>query len=273
MPALSTNNVKKYASDESDAGFINQNAENFEVSEYYAYIRTNSFDKTCQEIQNLKPLKHVIFEESNFDKTSCIFTFKVEKEKTQEILKFIEKFKPKELSENIYTIKKEIEDFTTETEILQNKRESLENSLKNATESYDEITQLARENKDIENLAKVIESKIRTIERLTQELLNINSRLEYLAKTKAIKLDQLKYTKFKVSVYEFKLFDFKALKDSWYYEIQESIRSINEVLQSLSVNLVVLLLIIFQYSLYFIIILFIAKLYWKLAKKVWYKKN
>lgn len=268
MATLSARNVMM-----SDDGIkhdyaTGNDAENFEVTEYYAYIESSDIKNDCKIISNLKPLDYVIFENANQDENSCNFTFKAEKDWEKEILRILRNLKPKNLSENIHTIKSQIEDYTSESDILKKKQKSIEDTLEKATKTYNEISEFAREQKDTESLSKVIDSKLRTIERLTQDLINLNAQLERIERSKQIQLDKLKYTIFRVNIIEKKLLDFKKIKENWFSAIKYAIQDINEAIQGMSVNLITLAFLLIQYSLYFFILIFIAKLYWKWAKKI-----
>jgi len=120
-------------------------------------------------------------------------------------------------------------------------------------------------------LAKIIDSKIGIIERLTQERININAQLERLERSKAEQLDRLDYTYFNVYVLENKFIDGDNLKDSWKIAVKSFIRDVNGVIQDITINLVSLLFLILQYIIYLFIILIVVKYGWRLAKYIWRK--
>ncbi|MBI2037637.1 MAG: hypothetical protein HYT15_01740 [Candidatus Magasanikbacteria bacterium] len=252
-------------------GTVGNNAEDFEVTDYDAYIETRKKQEVCASITDLKSLKYVIFELSQESDKTCIFTFKVEHAHAAEILAIIKDLKPKDLSENTRTIKTQLDDFTNQIEILEKKRASIDETLRNAIKAYDEITALAVRTQDAASLAKIIDSKIQVIERLTQEKININQQLDYLARAKADQMDRLKYTYFNIRVYENKYLDEKTIKDSWIAAVQDFFFTINEALQNASINLIALLFVLIPYVIYALIILVAAKYGWRLAKYIWNK--
>jgi hypothetical protein len=211
----------------------------------------------------------VIFESSNEYKKNCNYRFKVENNSTEEILAIVENLNPKELNENTYTIKRLVDDYTSELEILENKMASIEETLNNAVSAYDNITGLATRTQDVESLANIIDSKIRIIERLTQEKININAQLERINRSKEEQLDKLKYTYFNIYVTENKFIDGQNLKNSWETTIKLFVRDINKVIQDVTVNLVSLLFLVLQYIIYLFILLLITKYCWKFAKNIW----
>lgn len=246
-------------------------AEEFEVTEYSATVETRRLDDACNKISSLKVREDVIFESADMYRKGCNYSFKVKHEKVSEILKIVESLDPKELNENTFTIKRQIDDFTSEVEILQKKMTSIEETLANAVRAYDDITRLATRTEDVESLAKIIDSKIGIIERLTQERINVNAQLERLSRAKAEQLDRLEFTYFNVNIFESKFIDGQNLLDSWKNALKTFVTDVNEIVQDLTVNLVALLLFAFQYIIYFFIILMIVKYGWKLVKYIWMK--
>jgi hypothetical protein len=250
---------------------VGDNAEALEVTDYNASIETRSLEETCAKIMALKPRADVVFENANNYEQSCNYSFKVKHDSVAEILNIIKALDPKELNENTYTIKKLLDDYTSEMTILEKKKAAIDDTLTNAVKAYDDIAALATKTKDVESLTKIINNKIEIIEKLTQERININAQLERLDRSKAEQLDRLDYTYFNVNIYENKFVDGQTLKDSWKAAVQSFVRDINSIAQDISINLVALLFWALQYIIYFFILLLIVKYVWKLTRKIWQK--
>jgi len=252
-------------------GVIGDQAEAFEVTDYSATIEASNLEETCGAVADLKVYTYVIFEnESEYDK-GCNFVFKVEHKKVSEIVAVIKELDPKDFSENTYTIKRLVDDFTSEAEILQKKKSSLEETLRTALRAYDEIAALATRTQNVESLAKIIDSRIQIIERLTLESININEQLERLTRAKVEQLDRLEYAYFRVNVYENTYFDGESLKDSWQAAIKDFVRTINRIFQDITINLIVLIFFLAQLAIYAFIILVVVKYGWRITKKIWYR--
>ncbi len=255
-----------------DDGYITgSDAEDFEVTEYSARIETGQLDKVCGEIKDLKSLTYVIFENSNENDRSCNYRFKVEKEREAEVLQVIQDLKPEDLNINTDSIKRQIEDFTSEEEILTKRLIQIEETLEDAQEAYDEITELATNSRDVETLAKIINDKITLIEKLTTERLNTKNSLDRLSRAKLQQLDKLDYTFFTVTVYEKLIIDFEALGDSWERELKNFVHEFNSMLQGISVKLLGFGTKLIQVLIYLTLALLIAKYGWRGAKFVWKK--
>ncbi len=244
-------------------------AEAFEIKNYSVSIETRTLNEDCNIIRALKARTDVIFENvSEYDR-GCNFTFKVEKESVEAVLTLIKNLNPKELGESTYTIKREVEDYTSEIQIYQNKLASLDATLENALASYENITALATRTGDVESLAKIIDSKLALIERLTAARIDTQNQLDYVARTKADALDRLAYTYFTVNVYESTYADGEALKDSWKRAVQQFVNNVNTFAQEMTIGLVMLLLLIAKIALYGTLLLLGIKFGWKFVRKTW----
>jgi hypothetical protein len=265
---LSVRNIASMAPQSVTKG---ANAEAFEVTDYNGSIETRNLDETCGEVAQLKKYDYVIFESANQYEHSCNYSFKVAKAHVEEILGAIKKLDPRELSENTRTIKNQVDDFTGEIEILQKKANSIKDTLENAVRAYDNITAVATRAQDAASLAKIIDSKIQVIERLTQESIDVSAQLDRLTRSKAGQLDRIDYTYFNINVYENKYVDVQGIKDSWKAAVKDFVGSINRTAQGITVGLVMMIVTIIQFALYILIVVFVVKYGWKLIKYVWTK--
>ncbi len=255
-----------------DDGYVSgSDLEDFEITEYNAYIKTGRLEKTCGEIEALKSFDYVIFENSNKGDKYCNYRFKVAKENEIAVLKIVQDMKPESLDINTETIKKQIADYTSEEEILTKRLEQIENTLEEAQNAYDEVTRLATRTSDVESLAKIINDKITLIEKLTNERLNTKNNLDRISRAKAEQLDRLDYTFFSVSVSESLIVDFKMIKDSWERELKNFVSDFNSLLQSLTIKLLSFGLILIQIAIYLTLALLIGKYGWRFVKFVWKK--
>ena len=166
-------------------------------------------------------------------------------------------------------MKNVIDDYTSEIEILTKKLASVEKTLTDAQSAYDQVTVLATRNQDVASLAKIIESKIQLIERLTQERLNTKERIDRLNQSKAEQIDRVDYTLFSVSVYDIVIFDLKQIKNSWVYELKQFVNEFNSMIQNITVGLGTYLFQLIQIIIYLFIALFVVKYGWKAVKKIW----
>ena len=256
----------------SDGNFSGgNNAEDFEITEYNASIRTNDKEPVCSSIEQLKAKDYVVFENTNTYKTGCHYTFKVENEHAQEIYDIIDAFDPDNFAENTYTIKRRVDYITSEREILEEKLSSINTTLEESLNAYDEITRIATSTRDAESLATIIDSKVRLIEKLTQQRISINEQINRLDRNMSQQLERLDYTYFSVSVREDKYVDLENIKDSWKNAVQTFVHDTNSIIQGVTVGIIGLVLVVIQYVLYFFIVLFAAKFCWKHAKSLWMK--
>lgn len=246
-------------------------AEEFEIEEYNAYIETRNKEEDCEKVLALKSRADIIFQSSREFDNGCNFRFKTTKDEESRVIELLQSLNPENLSENTYSIKNTIEDFTSKEEILRNKQDTIEKTLSDAVAAYDEITRIARSSQNADALANVIDSKIRTIERLTNEQISVSTQLDQLLRNKAEQLERLEFTYFYVSITESKYVDGDEIKSTWKMAIQQFVREVNYLVQDLTVGLVAFILMVMQYAIYLLIILFVAKFGWKFSKYIWQK--
>jgi len=251
------------------AGSGSADAEQYETTAYNVSYQTGQLKKTCASIAGLKSRQDVIFENASEYNTDCEYVFKVQRDKTNEILDILKNLKPKELATKTYTVQQQIQDFTNEITILQDKLASVNDTLAKATADYDAVSEMATKEKDVDSLAKIIDDKINTIQQLTQERIDINSQLDQIQQTKAQQLDTLNYTEFDVTATDSSFVNWQDIKDSWNAAVKYSINNINQTVQNISVSLVAFLFTLMQYVIYALILLFVAKYGWKLVKHIW----
>jgi len=251
-------------------GFSGGNdAESYEVKTYSAQINTRKLKKTCKVISDLKSREDVIFEDSNENDMSCSYRFKVKKDSASDVFAVIKSLKPKDLNQNIQTIKGAIEGFDKQLDILQKKLISVEETLASAQKAYDDVQDLATRKQDVESLSTIISNKLELINKLTNERLNVKSRIDSYARSRAEQMERLNYSFFNVNIFKDTIFDWNEIKDSWKYEFKAFIRNFNDVLQGVSVNLVTYMIRFIQVTIYFFLSLFLLKLVWGATKKIW----
>lgn len=250
---------------------VGNDAEDYEVTTYSASIETQNLKDSCGKISALKSRKDIIFQNSDENERACSYTFKVDKGKAGEILELLKSMDPKTLNENVYTIKKILEEYESQESILKKKAEAIETTLADAIKAYDEVAAQARNTRDTESLTKVMNNKIELIQRLSNERIQNNAQLEQLARAKAEQADQLVYSNFYVSITEDTFFNGRDIRESWQEAVKNLVLMVNAIAQGLTLGLVVLVLGIVQYGLYLLILLFVAKYGWRFAKEIWKK--
>ncbi len=255
-----------------ESGYVpGADAESFEVKQYTASIETRNLAGDCAIVRGLKSRPDVIFETTSEYDRGCTYTFKVEKQSAAEVLALIEELDPKDLNESVYTIKQEVTDYTSEIDILEKKLAALDATLTEALASYENITALATRTGDVESLAKIIDSKLSLIERLTNARLETSGQLERIARAKAEALDRLAYTNFSVSIYENTFVDGEAITDSWKLAVQRFLFDVNTLIQEMSIGFVAFLLMIVKFVLYAVVLLFVLRFGFSFAKQIWNK--
>jgi hypothetical protein len=243
--------------------------EDYEVKQYSISFESRNKDKECVAVRDLLNREDVVFENTNEYENGCSYSFKVKKESVEAVLSLLDALNPKEVSENAYTIKREITDYTSEMEILEKKLAAITTTLTESLTTYDSLIAKATAQGDVSSLAQLTDSKLNLLERLTMSQIDISAQLERINRAKTEALDRLIYTQFYVSVYENKFIDGTEIGNSWTAAIQALFRDINNFAQEVSLGFVALLFLIVKYALYGVVLLFVARFGYNFAKKVW----
>lgn len=268
-PSLSLRNVLPQSSESDYSRTAGNSAENFEATDYRVSFQTRQLKNTCAAITGLKARQDVIFENASESNKYCNYNFKVERVAAGEILDILKGLKPKELTQSTDTLQGQVQDYTSEIGILRTKLASIDDTLSKAVSAYDEVSVLATKEKDVESLAKIINSKISTIQQLTQQRIDISSQLDQIQRTKDLQIDKINYTYFSVTIADNSFVDWQNIKDSWSSALKYSLANINQTIQNLTINLISLLFTLLQYAIYGLILLFVIKYGWKLTKYIW----
>ncbi len=234
-------------------------AESYEVKDYFVSIETGNGERDCGVLKSLKNREDVIFESLNESLYGCNVAFKVKNSEVENVLKFLNELDPREVSENTYTIKREVSQFETQMDILKTKLAALDTALADALKSFSEVELMARRSGDVASLAQVTESKISAIERINISRLEVITELDRLDRAKAETLDRMDYIYFSVNIYENEWVRGSDLKDSWVAATQQLIRDLNGFLQDLSIGFVQFALMVVKYALYASVLYIVAR--------------
>ena len=268
-PELSVRNVdSSYISPRPEFAPGND-AEAYEVKDYNATIETRNLEEDCSTVRSLMEREDVIFQNKNEYEQGCSYSFKVAKDSVDEVLAILETLDPKDISENSYTIKREVADYTSEIEILEKKLATLDQTLTESLASYDSLSAQATSRGDVATLAQITDSKITLIERLTVTRIDTVAQLDRLSRAKSDSLDSLIYTNFYVNIYENTFVNREALQSSWVEAVKQLVVDVNTFAQEVSLGFVALLFLVVKYSLYGVVLLFVARFGYSFARKVW----
>ncbi len=234
-------------------------AEAYEVQDYFVSIETGNGERDCNTLMTLKGREDVIFESLNESLYGCNASFKVKRDSVESVLTFLNELDPREVSENTYTIKREVSQYETQLEILKTKLAALDTALQDAMTSFAEVEAAARRSGDVASLAQVTESKLAAIERINAGRLEVTTELDRLERAKAETLERMEYVYFSVNVYENEWVRGSDLKDSWVAALQQLVRDLNGFLQDLTIGFVQFGLMVVKYTLYASVLYIVAR--------------
>ncbi len=244
-------------------------AENFETRDYLIHLETRSLDRTCSEIETFKSQSGVLFLSSNKSTNSCYFNFKAANSEAENIIAILKAKDPKSFQEKILNIKKQLENNLNRRDILSQNLKSTEQILEEAILDYDRLQEFAVTAQDATSLATAIREKIRLIDDLKQRREQTRQEIDVLNRALADQEDRLNNTYFSVHIQELKYFDGKALANSWKREVRSFINSINNIIQELTIGLLIVVFQVFKFTLYALIAIMILRFGWRAVRKIW----
>jgi hypothetical protein len=250
-----------------------RNSEKYERTGYSATYETGRLATFCGTIEGWKPLEYVIFDSSNQSEYGCNYEFRVEKEKTDEIVAKLKDLNPKDWSVYTSTVAQGIEDTSDRIATLKTRLTSLNDTLAQAESAYNKLVVLATQSGKVGDLANILNSKLTTIERLTNDKLSLEEQIKQYSGGNDDLMDETAYTHFSVSVQKITIVDWRQLGDEWRNALQATVRELSQIVSWILLGLPALILSLVWYGLVFgiciIALAFFAKVLWKAVLKIW----
>jgi len=250
-----------------------EDAEDYEKRNYNASYQTRKFEETCTAISDLKPLEYVVFNNSNKGERWCNYNFRVDVEHEDEIVQKLKALDPRDFSIDTSTIERSIEYSDSELVMLERRKVSTTETLTQAEKAFNDLIAQATRSGDTATLSEVINNKISTVDRLNQQLLNTQDRIDRLTKGRGEQIEQIEYAHFYVSVEKVMLLDTENFADVWKQRVQEMFSNANATLLALTVGLVSFVLAAIEFIVFAAIavigITIFAKLMWTVVRRIW----
>ncbi len=206
-----------------------RNAEKYERTGYSASYETRRFDQTCDVIEGLKPLDYVLFDSANRSERSCWYQFRVESDKSEEVLAKLKELKPADLSVDVQSVAQSIENSADRIEALKRQRAAIVATLAQAEAAYDDAIRAVR-GTGVGSLGALVTDKLATIERLTNSRLSLDERISALEEGKKDTIDDTTYAHFSVSVARVVVVDWESIGDAWRYAFARAISDVSGAL-------------------------------------------
>lgn len=250
-----------------------RNAELYQRAGYSASYETRKFKETCTAIEDLKPLSYVLFDSASNGERYCSYSFRVEKEKTEEVIAKLKALNPKDWNVSIESVAQGIENTSDRVDILKRRLASIDETLKEAEVAFARLSALATQNARVTDLTNIITQKLSMVERLTNEKLSLEEQIRQYSGGKDDQIEETTYSHFSVSVSKWSAIDWQSLKDSWKYKVQNTLRDISDTLASILLTIPALILTFIWYGLVFglsiLSLAVFAKFMMKFVMKIW----
>ena len=248
-------------------------AEEYERRDYNAHYETRKFEETCTTIADLKPLEYVVFDHSNKNEDWCNYAFRVDVEHEEEVVAILKGLDPRDFNVNTSTLERGIEYNESELAMQKRRLESTTQTLNQAEIAFNNLIAQATREGDTATLSEVINNKISTIDRLTQQILNAQERVDRLTKNLGEQTEQIEYAHFNVSVSKVTFIDGERFADKWKQEVQQIFVKINDTILALTIGLVAFVLAAIEFVIFGALLVLggvvFTKIAWEVIKKIW----
>ncbi len=248
---------------------VSRLAESYETRDYSVSYQKRNIENICNTFNELKPLEYVVFQNSNISDTSCNFRFKVEVEREEEIIAIIKSLDPKDFNVNTFTLERTITNNRNEIAILERKIKMLDSLLERAQDKYTAL----RNTDNATALVQAINNEINLIERVTNQKLSAQSRIDRLTNRNITQEERVDYSQFNISISEKKFIDWSGIGDQWKFAFEKFVSSLSESVQGLSIGLIMFIFNLAKFviflSLVVVTVVATTKFLWIISKRIW----
>jgi hypothetical protein len=245
--------------------------ESYEATSYQILGRVKQFDELCNTLNTLKADTQIHFKTIVSSPNNCNALFYVDESKATEVLNTLSAYRGVEVNRNTESVTKHRAQLQSQTTILEQQLASVERSLVAAETQFTEIAEFAKENKDSATLAKTIREKITLVESLTQQKINLTSRISQLYQQAADLEESLNVIAFSVNVNRSYPININEESQKWEQAWHKLKNEYNNTLIVLTATFGIFLLWIIRTIIYLLVLIIVLRGLWKFIKLVWSK--
>ena len=242
----------------------------YETTDYSVTGRLRNLDVVCENLIGLKTEEGVHFKSFRENSNQCSASFFVDDEqRAAEISKEFSGIKGIEVTRFTQSVTRARSNLKSRSVILQAQFDSVTKTLAEAELQYADIAEVARSNNDAAALTEVIRDKLTIIEDLTQRSIQLSNQLQQIEKQAADLDERVGVTAFTVQLSRSFIIDNNRTAREWEGAWKLLREQFTAVLIGLTAYFGVFLLRLVQFALYGVILLVVARLFWKLKDKIW----
>lgn len=241
----------------------------YEARAYRATITTHDFGYVCDTLEGWKPRPDVVFEEVARSDTSARYRFKTTRATAPDILAVLKALDPDDLTEETEVVKKQLLAYTSELEVLQKREALLQQTLSDVSAAYDELVALSKTTENVKVLATVIDDKLRYLQELSHQRIQVSREIAALAERRADLGDRIDFVYFTVDVVKYQIIDKAALRDTWVRAARDFVDATNVALQTLTLGFLTLCLFAIKVVFFGTLGIMAVKYGWRLAVRIW----
>jgi len=254
-------------------GYGGDDPEAYEHRSYSVHYKTHRFDYICDSIATLEAREYVLMDAINKNDTWCHYSFRVATDHEDEILAFLKEMHPEHVDVSSYSLEEPIESSKEEIATLTERLASQQATLAQAEVAFNKLIAQATNAGDTATLSEVINNKINTIDRLSQQVLATQERLARLTRSSDAVTRQIEYVDVSVSVERVQFVDMRAWGDAWERELKNVADALNALAIALTVGLLAFILKAISTIIFLCIAIvglaFVARVLWRAVRRIW----
>lgn len=252
-----------------NTGGYTANLEQYETTDYQVTGRVKAFELFCDTLETLKADDRYDFRTLQSSLNNCRATFYSEEQYANDVLTQLQQYEGVQTSRITESVTRHREQIQSRSNIIRQQLNSVTSTLYEAEQAYDEIAAFARAERDTETYSEAITEKLRQVDQLTQRKISLTSQLDTLAQQAADLNERVGVVQINVSVSR----SYTLNPDKAAREWEQAWEMLTDTWTSfgiwLTVYLGIFLLFVAQWSLYLVILLVLARLGYKLARRIW----
>lgn len=241
----------------------------YEARQYAATVKTGEYSRVCDTIESWKPRADVMFEQVTRGETSASYRFKVTQGSADALLAELQRLNPSDLTEQTEVVKKQLLVYTSELDVLQKREALLVETLDTVNSTYDELVALSKGANDVKTLANVIDDKLRYMQQLANQRIEVSRQIDAIAQRKAELMDRIEYVTFSITVQKYQILDTDRMKDSWVQALRVLATNANDTLQALTIGFLTFMLLLIKVAFFGFVVLVLVKYGWDIVVRFW----
>ncbi len=245
------------------------NLEAYETTDYRVHARTRDFDAACSLLHELKADEAIHFRSLSEHLNRCSAVFFVDEERADAVRDRLVRIDGASVERSTESVTRMRENIINQVDVLRQQLAHTEATLADVTEQYATITDLAYSEGEPATLNRTVQAQFEILDNLNQRRLRQSNQLKNLLQQSTDLEERIGKTMFDVSLNRSNPIEPGKYAQQWERALEDLQDRFIATLIGFTAYLGIFLLWGAQIVLYGLIVLFVARFLWKVARVVW----